>query len=166
MDSTTNDAIGKSGPDRWCAACEAALDGEADVFDGELMCGACGAGLRRAQAQEELDEAIADRAEVEGELDDRRDQYRQDEAELERDFARDMSDLRRRLADWDRRIAGASRRLASLPVPEPSATPQPIVGGAPFEPTAEDWADYHAWSEAADREIEGDGPEDPIWGYE
>jgi hypothetical protein len=29
----------------------------------------------------------------------------------------------------------------------------PISGGAPepFEPTAEDWADYHAWSEDLDR---------------
>ena len=81
-----------------------------------------------------------------------------------------MADLRRRLAVVEGRIIGANRRLVALEARMAPASADvevaPLAGGAPFEPSPEDWADYHAHFDAADREIEGDGPEPPLWGYE
>lgn len=163
-ESTTDGRPVQSGPadGRWCAACDAAIEGEGEVHDEELVCPACGLARRAEEAREALADARLEEAAARLERDDRLEQYDDDLAELERDRDADLADLEVQLADCERVRREAESRLAALsalaeggrlPIDPP---PPPISGGAPYEPTDEDWADYRAHFDAAE----------PRYGYE
>ena len=68
-------------------------------------------------------------------------------------------------AEMDAAVAAHDEWLSSVP------SLPPVAGGGPepFEPTAEDWADYRRWAEELDAREELRAAEErhnPMWGYE
>jgi len=176
MESITNGAAGQiPAPERWCGDCGEALGDAAHLHDGDLVCPPCWFAVRLAEEREHLEEAEAEVESVRAELE-----------ELEATFEREVAELRTRKVTWMRRVGDADRRVKALeaealaaaeelatPAPDPLEGLIPIVpigGGAPFEPTEADLADYREWAEALDRrlaeeEMEHREPEAPF-GYE
>jgi uncharacterized Zn finger protein (UPF0148 family) len=174
MNPTTNGEAGQIGdaPERWCGDCGDALGDAAHLHDGDLVCPGCWYELRLSEEREHFEE-------YEAELDSVREEMKATEAT----FEAEMVELRRQRATWDRRIVQAAARIAAIeeeaeaagvelaaPAPDPLEGLPPLAGGAPYEPTAEDLAEYRAYCEQldarrAEEEMDRVEPEAP-YGYE
>lgn len=171
MNRTTTD--GRVNPARSCEQCDDAIraDEEAHHDDGELLCGPCRAERVASDHRGAIEEAEAEIAGLEVEVE-----------ELEETYLAELAELQRKIKTWRRRERDGRRRLRELgsiaaAVGEsraPGEAPAPIRGGAPFEPSAEDLADFAAWAAEVDARRDREERdaamepevERPMWGYE
>lgn len=152
--------------DRWCGDCDGPIAGDGEVHDGEPVCRPCGLARRLQDARDALAGAEEELQAAALEVDDREEQYEADRLELQADRDADLAELGRTLADCERVEALARRRVLDLIAEGEAPAMPPISGGAPYEPTAEDVAEMHAWCESIDRAYpDDDGPE-ARYGYE